>query len=216
MRLWDGLLDLLYPPKCVFCRGLLQREETEVCAACRKTLPRAEAEVKRSGISCMAVFYYEAPVAESLRRFKFRGQSHYAEAYGRLLAMELLRSGVEFDVLTWAPVSKRRRRKRGYDQTELLARAVAGELKVPCTRTLAKRRDNPPQSGLQGAAERRANVKGVYWAVTPELVADKRVLLIDDILTTGATLSECSFVLRAAGAAQVRCAALAATRSGPG
>ena len=101
---------------------------------------------------------------------------------------------------TGVPVSAKRRRSRGYDQTELLAHAVARELELPCTQTLQKIRHNPAQSSQRDAAARRANVLGAYRAVSPERFAGRSVLLIDDILTTGATLSECSRVLLTAGA----------------
>ena len=78
--------------------------------------------------------------------------------------------------------------------------------------TLCKIRHNPPQSGIVGQAQRRANVLGVYEAVEPESFKDKRVLILDDIITTGATLSECARVLLTAGAKEVHCAAIAAVK----
>lgn len=214
MKLFDWLLDLLYPPRCVFCRKLLRSDETEVCTKCRGKLPQIEGTFKRGQFfsQCCSVYEYRDEVADSLKRYKFGGLRHYAAAYGRLLAMCILRERLEFDVLTWAPISKKRRLTRGYDQSRLLAEAVARELGVQCVQTLEKIRDNPAQSTMKDAAARHANVMGVYRAVAPERFADKRVLLIDDIITTGSTLSECSFVLRKAGAADVQCATVAATQ----
>ncbi len=210
------LLDLLFPPKCVFCRSLLPDNETELCHACRERYLSGDAPPARRGepaftVCCSAV-YYEDDVAASFKRFKFDGMQGYAACYGRLLAMALLRQGFDFDVLTYVPISDRRRRKRGYDQTLLLARATAGELGVPCVQTLRKVRDIPAQSGLRSASERRGNVKNVYRALHPEQLSGKRVLLIDDLITTGATLSEAAQTLRFAGASAVCCATLAATR----
>ena len=197
--LFSQLLDLLYPPKCVFCRRLLRPEEHDVCARCAHELEPIPAPLRRGQFytECYAVYPYEGVVAESLRRFKFSGQSQYAASFGRMLA-PLLRTA-PFEVLTWVPVSAKRRRSRGYDQTELLAHAVAKELELPCTQTLQKIRHNPAQSSQRDAAARRANVLGAYRAVSPERFAGRSVLLIDDILTTGATLSECSRVLLTAG-----------------
>lgn len=209
--LFSQLLDLLYPPKCVFCRRLLRPEEHDVCARCAHELEPIPAPLRRGQFytECYAVYSYEGVVAESLRRFKFSGQSQYAASFGRMLA-PLLRTA-PFELLSWVPVSAKRRRSRGYDQTELLAHAVAKELELPCTQTLQKIRHNPAQSSQRDAAARRANVLGAYRAVSPERFAGRSVLLIDDILTTGATLSECSRVLLTAGASSVVCAALAAT-----
>ena len=193
--LFSQLLDLLYPPKCVFCRRLLRPEEHDVCARCVHELEPIPAPLRRGQFytECYAVYPYEGVVAESLRRFKFSGQSQYAAAYSRMLA-PLLRTA-PFEILSWVPVSAKRRRSRGYDQTELLAHAVAKELELPCTQTLQKIRHNPAQSSQRDAAARRANVLGAYRAVSPERFAGRSVLLIDDILTMGATLSECSRVL---------------------
>ncbi len=212
MRLLDWLLDLIYPPKCVFCGRLLHSGETDLCGKCRHSLPTFDGSVKRGKFyrQCWPVYTYEGAVVESIHRFKFSGMQQYAAAYGRLIAAMLLRCRVEFDVLTWVPISAKRRRRRGYDQSRLIAKTVAGELKVPCVRTLEKYRDNKPQSRQKNAARRETNVLNAYRSVHPENFAGKRVLLIDDIITTGATLTECSKILKIAGAGEVECAVLAA------
>ena len=117
-----------------------------------------------------------------------------------------------FDVLTWIPVSRARKFRRGYDQVELLARSVGKELAVELVPVLRKIRNNRQQSKIRDAAVRRANVLGVYRVTDPDSVRGKRVLLLDDILTTGATASEAARVLLTAGAKEVHCAAVAASR----
>ena len=213
MRIIDWFLDLIYPPKCVFCGRLLRCGDTDLCASCRRSLPAFDGSVKRGKFyrQCWPVYTYEGAVVESIHRFKFSGMQQYAAVYGRLIAMMLLRCHVQFDVLTWVPISNKRRRKRGYDQTWLIARTVAKALKVPCVRTLEKYRDNKPQSRQKNAMSRQTNVLNAYRRVHPENFAGKRVLLIDDMITTGATLTECSKILKIAGAGVVECAVLAAT-----
>ena len=117
-----------------------------------------------------------------------------------------------FDVLTWVPVSRVRKFTRGYDQVELLAEAVGKELGLEPVRTLRKLQNNPPQSGISGIEKRRANVLGIYRIENPEQVAGKRVLLLDDILTTGATAGECARVLLTAGAREVHCGCIAVAK----
>lgn len=214
MNLLGALLDLLYPPKCILCRKLLRDGETDICAKCRTALPEAEQPIKREKFfrQCHSVWFYEGAVAESVRRYKFHGAEHYCRAYGRLLAMRILRAHVDFDVLTWVPVSRRRKRERGYDQSYLLARETARQLRVPCVRTLTKVLDNLPQSRRPDAAARRANVRNAYRAYHSDRFTDKRILLLDDVITTGATLSEASATLLTAGAASVECATLTAVR----
>ena len=117
----------------------------------------------------------------------------------------------EFDAVTWVPVSKKRLRKRGFDQARFLTGSMCVDWHVMPLETLRKVRDNPPQSGIDDPAERRANVLDAYEAVSPEQFAGKRLLLVDDICTTGATLRECVRVLRDNGAAAVLCLTVAKT-----
>ena len=117
--------------------------------------------------------------------------------------MKLLDLQQQYDLITWVPVSRLRKWKRGYDQVELIATVVCRELKTTPTGTLKKIHHNPPQSRIISAAQRRANVLGVYKVINPETIAGKRILLLDDIITTGATISECAKTLMAAGAQEV-------------
>ncbi len=215
MRAVHRLLELIYPRKCVLCGKILHKSETDLCRKCRtetdeyhrfgRKLPRIA--------NFTAVWYYEERVRESLIRYKFGNARSYAQSYGRLAAMRILEDLEPADVITWVPVSTMRKWRRGYDQVELLAKAVARELEMPCMPLLKKFRNNRPQSSLQRAEERRANVLGVYKAINPEEICGKRILLLDDILTTGATASECARVLLTAGAKEVIFAAVAAGRN---
>ena len=110
------------------------------------------------------------------------------------------------------PVSKQRLKKRGFDQSRMLCASLCVDWHTEPQETLRKVRDNPAQSGIGDPAERRANVLGAYEPVDPDAIAGKRFLLIDDIITTGATLTECVRVLKAAGAADVVCLTLAMAR----
>lgn len=215
MKLLDAALDLLYPPKCPFC-GKVQ-ETRGICPACRKALPWTEGDqglkTLPGGTVCAAPLWYEGLAREGLLRFKFQGAAAAAEPLGELIAQcAAERFSGAFDVVTWVPVSRRRLRKRGYDQAQLLAESACRVWGVRPERLLRKTLDNPAQSGLSEAAARRANVLGVYEAADPEKLRGRRVLLVDDICTTGATLAECARTLRAAGAEQVACVTAALTR----
>ncbi len=215
MSMHRWILEKLFPPKCILCRKVLEAGETDLCRACREDAPEApKGKLKLQFLdSWTAVWYYEGNVRASLIRYKFRNARSYAEGYGRLLAMKLLREYPDgFDLLVWVPVSRLRKFCRGYDQVELLARVVARELELPLMPALVKTRNNRKQSGIAGYARRRANVLGVYRLAHDADVARKRVLLLDDILTTGATAGEAARVLLTAGAGQVHCGVIAATR----
>ena len=209
------LKELLFPPKCILCRKLLTKDELDLCRHCRVEAPEyPQGKLKIQFLdSFAAIWYYEDDVRRSLLRYKFYGARHYAESYGRILAMKVLQEYPEgFDMLTWVPISRLRKLRRGYDQVELLAKAVGRELGMEPVPLLRKIRNNPPQSGIVGQAQRRANVLGIYRMAENVQVEGKRILLLDDILTTGATAGECARVLLTAGAKEIHCAAVAAAR----
>ena len=114
-----------------------------------------------------------------------------------------------FDMVTWAPVSGLRKFRRGFDQSQLLARTVGRELGIPVRGLLKKRRNNRPQSTLR-AESRRKNVQGIYRYAGDVPLTGERILLIDDVFTTGSTAEECARVLLAAGAGSVSCGTVAA------
>ena len=213
MKLLHRISELLFPPKCVLCGNILGKDELDLCRTCRTEIfdhPKPKKQIQFLA-SWTVLWYYEGNVRKSLLRYKFSNKRSYAAAYGRLLAMKLQREYPDgFDILTWIPISPLRKLRRGYDQVELLCRAVASELDMEATPTLKKIRNNKPQSGIKGTAQRRANVLGVYKPLDPEVFRGKRVLLLDDIITTGSTASEAARVLLTAGAEEVTCAAVAA------
>ena len=212
--MFHKLIALLFPPRCVLCKELLGKEETDFCHNCRKNAPEmGKSNFQLSFVAgWTGVWYYKDTVRGSLLRYKFAGRRSYAHAYGRVLAMKLQKEGLDdFDILTFVPIAPLRRFGRGYDQVELLADRVGEELGVKAVRTLRKIRNTPPQSGIKDISRRRANVLGAYRARNPEQLRDKRILLLDDVITTGATASECARVLLTAGAREVYCAAVAVT-----
>lgn len=210
------MFRLLFPPKCVLCKKLLTKNETDLCHPCRENAPdfkRTERNIPFVA-HWTALWYYKDTVRSSLHRFKFSGRRNYAEVYARLLGIKLQHGIFEsIDVITWVPVSPLRRFKRGYDQSALLAQTLSRELSLPVKRLLRKVRHTPPQSGFREASRRRANVLGAYKAVSPDLLQGKTVLLLDDVVTTGATASECAKTLMTSGAKQVLFAAVAAAHN---
>lgn len=213
MRAAAALLDLLFPPKCPFCRRVL--DAPGMCPACEKSLPWTdEARGLRElpgGLLCAAPLWYEGPVREAVRRFKFRGGVTAAGPLGALIAQAAAdRFSGEFDAVTWVPVSAERLRKRGYDQSRLLAERACKLWGAEPEALLRKVRDNPAQSGLESAEARWRNTQGVYQAQGDP--AGRRILLIDDVCSTGATLVSAAGILLTAGAAGVVCAAAAFPR----
>lgn len=211
-RAQKSVLDFFFPRKCPFCGAMAGKEL--LCPKCRDTLPWQESVREGAGFGrCAAVLRYEGAVREAILRYKFKSRLDYLPCFGDLMAQRAADcySG-EFDLITWVPVSRRRLRKRGFDQARYLTGSMCVDWHTEPVETLEKVLDNPPQSGLEDAAARRANVLGAYRAVKPENFAGRRVLLVDDIITTGSTLGECARVLKEAGAAEVLCLTLADAR----
>lgn len=215
MRALEWLLDLLFPPKCPFCGRVLER--AGVCERCGRTLPWTAGEETvrflRGGTRCAAPLWYQGPVRDGILNYKFHGASGAARPLGELIARCAAESfSGEFDTVTWVPVSRKRLRQRGYDQAELLARSACRLWQTRPARLLTKKRHNDAQSGLEGAEKRWENVRDAYAAAAG--AKGRRILLIDDICTTGATLLSCVSALEAAGAESVVCCC--AARAVPG
>lgn len=206
-----SIMDFLMPRRCPFCGAVAGKEL--LCDKCSKTLPfRGEHAVEEEPFArCAAPLYYKEPVRKAILDYKFKRKMGAVSCFGMLMAQCAAEHfDGEFDAITWVPVSKKRLKKRGFDQARYLTASICVDWHTEPLETLRKVVDNPAQSGIDSPEERRANVLGVYEAVEPERFAGKRLLLIDDIRTTGATLGECVRVLKEAGAKDVLCLTLAA------
>ena len=178
------------------------------CAGCRASLPRAPGLVPPSGCDvCRALLAYEGSARRLVTGLKYRNDravlGWLADGLGGLLTPP------EGAVVTWAPTSARRRRQRGYDQAELLARAVARRWRRPC-RALLQRRPGPHQTG-RSLADRQGGVPLVAVAGRVRRPAPTHVVVVDDVLTTGATLRTAALALRAVGVVWVAGLTAAAT-----
>ncbi|MEF9971259.1 MAG: phosphoribosyltransferase family protein [Oscillospiraceae bacterium] len=216
MGIISGILDLVFPPRCAFCRKILKSGEKGMCKKCISEISRTRKGSPRSGdffSCCVSPLYYEKEVRSSILRFKFNDASAYADIYGELIA-DCVRENLagRYDIITWVPLSAKRLKKRGYDQAMLLALSAALKMNDVAVELLIKHTDVPAQSGVGSEERRRANISGVYKVRDEDLVRGKRILLIDDIITTGATLSECAKTLKLSGAEEIICATLAQTR----
>lgn len=212
-------LDLLFPPKCPFCQDILEDPRALLCPDCQPRLPwltgRAAERKVEFADGCFSPLAYQAPVPEAVRRYKFSRIQRYRKPFGTLMAQcvqDHLKEGA--DCVTWAPLSRRRLRSRGFNQAELLARVLGAALSLPVSPTLRKIRDTRPQSELAEESARRANALGAYDLLPGTALSGKRILLVDDVVTSGATLRECARLLRQAGADRIWCVTLAQARSG--
>jgi ComF family protein len=226
-----GLLDFLLPRACPGCRSLLRDSAASaLCDQCQAgiipivppfcpccALPHATqggenhlCEVCLRHPPPFSVSYAAGHFEEELRqlvhRFKYDGQFHLDHALGRLLT-QTLPEGLSADLVVPVPLHPDRLRERSYNQALLLARVVGERLGKPVPPRLLQRiRATTPQQGLTAEARRR-NLKGAFALSGP--LHGERILLVDDVLTTGATVRECSRVLLDGGAGDVQIAVLA-------
>jgi ComF family protein len=222
----DPVLSVVFPSLCVHCekaRDLPRRGP--LCSGCWEDLPRHRGQVCacgqplgapapcgrcRRGLSPIArgasLGPYEGPLRSVLHALKYGDQTRAAERLADALAADpSVRSlGGADTVLVPVPLHPRRRNERGYNQSELLARALSRRLGLGLAAgALVRRKDTAPQTGLSAAA-RRQNVSGAFAVRRRALVVDRPVILVDDVFTTGATARACALALRAAGAHEVR------------
>ena len=203
------LLQFFFPARCLFCRKHLPYDtKVPFCESCRLYLASlSPRELPIPAGSCLYLLDYAADIRRAILAYKFHGKAQYAKPLGELLVPLISRLG-QVDVLTWAPVSALRLVGRGYDQSRLLAEAAGRVLHIPVKRMLRKRRHTRRQSRTAGQ-DRAENVRGAYSLAAGCHPVGCRIVLIDDIVTTGSTISECSRVLTDAGAQEVICVALA-------
>lgn len=214
------LLDLLMPPACAGCG----REDAVLCERCRAPLRRRLGEPPGVPLGMPATLppgvvqlewcaAYSGTVRAALHAFKYRGARRLREPLAEELAARWRAAGRGGDVLTWVPVHPSRRRERGFDQAEELARAMASRLDLPVRPWLQRRQRTTAQHAL-GQAERAGNTAGAF-ATLPGSASDlasRWVVVVDDIVTTGATLAGCAAALLGSGAAAVSAVTVARDR----
>ncbi|MDY5577983.1 MAG: ComF family protein [Lachnospiraceae bacterium] len=224
------ILNIFFPKTCPVCGEVLGKNE-EICETCRKKLlyvqePKCkkcgkpfdgrdeDAQYREYCRDCMkgkhiydtgmAVFQYNEEIKESIYRFKYHNQRTYADFYGKAMAEKygeaIKEMGIE--VLIPVPISEKKRVKRGYNQAELIADVLGECLSIPVQKEkLMRIRDTVPQKELS-YEERRNNLKSAF-KIRKNIVEYKKVLVVDDIYTTGSTIDACAKALKEAGAKQV-------------
>ena len=216
-RMSERLLAWLYPDRCLICARVIETGK-RICSACEPDAPYICPPVcKKCGrprklCACgKRRRHYERAVAPFLRtaamhaavsalKEKAARDVVYSFAYEMAATVRREYGDTAFDMVTYVPLTRKDRRRRGHNQSELLALELARQLHMRCVKTLVKITQNRPQKDLS-AHERVGNVMGVYDVCAD--VQDKFILLVDDVITTGATLNECAKMLRLYGARQV-------------
>lgn len=216
----EGVLtSLLFPPLCIGCMSLLRGTTSSriVCRACAIGLVALPAD-ERTIAGVEAMWAYHGPLASALHRLKYCGDAAVAGPLGRLLAdapgfTASTQCGIEWDDIVPVPLHFTRVWQRGYNQAALMARWAMKSQPSRARlspRLLRRRRATPPQTGLS-LARRLENVRGAFVAPDPARVEGRRILVVDDVTTTGATLRACLAALDEAGASEIGALALLRT-----
>ena len=230
LRRWSSpALDLLFPPRCVGCGDDIEppADEVHLCPSCRGVLAGASgsvcercgapvAEVAAATGDCphcrgsrfhfdhvTALGVYQGPLREAVLRMKHLSGESLALAAGRLLGDRLLAATRTFDLAVPMPMHWTRRMWRSMNSAEVLAEAISSRLSLRLVGGALRFRRMIRQQSLLPPSRRRRNVRNAFGVAASYALADSRILLVDDILTTGATASAAAKILRNAGAAQV-------------
>ncbi len=203
------ILSVFFPDRCPYCKTIITPPDTE-CSECRKNLYSYHHSVLLPcGVICTAAFYYD--INNSARRalldMKFRGAKFNARSLGKALANAVSAqfSDVSADVITCTPMSRDRLKARGFNQAELLARELSNELDIPFDNLLGRKNGARIQHDL--SYEERLNNKDLRFYIPDQhKVEGKSIILVDDIVTSGMTMSGCCTLLNSAGAESVNCA----------
>lgn len=205
-----NFLLLFYPARCINC-GEIVDDKYPFCRDCLKLFKplRRERYIEVNGrkIKCISAFHYDGKIRESICDFKFRDRKSYSKFFAESIHEVLNeKDNLEnFDFITSVPLSKQRFKERGYNQAKLVAKDLGKIIKLEYIDILKKIKNNKIQHTLN-LEERKSNVIGVYSVAQNETnLKDKKVLICDDIITTGNTLSECVKTLFEFGAANVIC-----------
>ena len=201
-----GALNNVFPdiPVCVVC-GIEKGVVSHTCAKCSDSLERLKAGcIKTQGLTALVSYRYECEAESLIKKYKYDGARWLSAFIANSIMRTVFDAHTEFDFICNVPLHKKKRESRGFDQSELIAAHLAQYTAKPYVKTLDRVRNTPTQTKLS-IRQRQSNVEGAFSANA----INGHVLLIDDVITTGATVAECAKALMQAGAKSVKAAAFA-------
>lgn len=205
------MLDFIFPdvPACVYCGASLPMGDA--CESCEKTLQqnRLQEPIRFVDFLCHSAYGYHEQISTLIQGFKFDDRQYYSAYLAREMARVLRERNVRFDLITAVPLHKKREKFRGYNQAALIADALA-EIYGSEKRNILKRIKNTKPQSLLERSERQANVRDAFVLEKDADVFGKKILLVDDVITVGATMQNCVKVLLESGAKEVVAATFAA------
>ena len=227
---WGRLLDLISPRVCVVCGGRLTVTEETLCSKCYLHLPRTDfgSDLYENVMAKLfwgqiqiekatALFYYEphAETANILYELKYKNHPEIGEVMGRMMARELQKNGLfdDIDAIVPVPLARKREHERGYNQSLMLAKGVSEVTGLPIYNKVVRRTKFVGSQTHRGRWERNENVADVFELMDGESIRGKHLLLIDDVVTTGATIIACAQEMQKASDVKIRVLALGFAKS---
>lgn len=193
--------NIIYPQKCGICGKI---NEKALCKKCQKILENEaiwKIEENQNPYiffnELISIFKYDGIIREKILDYKFNEKSYLYKMFVNFLLKDakIFEKIKEYDIIIPVPISKKRKKERGYNQSELIAKEISKIIKVPIAKNiLYKIKNTVPQSSLN-KEQREQNAKGVYMIKNQQKIINKKILLIDDIYTTGSTINECAKVI---------------------
>lgn len=226
------ILNLLFPPKCIVCGKIIENDKIAICDECIKKIEFNKRKCRICGVPidteygemicsrcrsnrrhfvrAFVPFVYKGNARKAIKRYKFNHKISYYKTFAHFIFEEIQKSGYVPDLVTFVPIHFIKRGERGFNQSELVAKELASLLGAGFVPTLKKIKNTKPLYGM--TARERENTVRNSFACKTEITDCHKILLVDDIITTGATLTECAKMLRKVTTAEISIAAIAATK----
>ena len=203
----NKILELIYPNACGICEEICKES---LCKKCAIEMRKYEINLinkhkKMYFNESMHIFKYDEIIRQKLIEYKFQDKAYMYKTFAKIILKNKKVCGFleKYDIIIPVPIHKKRRLKRGYNQTELIAKEICKNISLELkTGVLIKQKNIKAQSELN-KNERKQNIKNAFEIKNINEIIDKKILLFDDIYTTGSTVNECSKILKKAGAKQI-------------
>lgn len=214
------ILNLIFPPKCIFCKDIMKLTcKTEICEKCYSKIPFIlEPKIIFKSKYCdgfIACCKYKGIIKRAIKDYKYYNKSSYYRSLATVInrTLENMTNELKFDIIIGVPLHNKKLIQRGYNQSELIANHLSKLTGVLHKSNLIKRIRYTNSQSFLNKAERYVNIKDAFSITNSEEIEGKNILLVDDILTTGNTLNECSKTLKEFGANKVYAVVVATGKS---
>ena len=227
-EIFEDFVSLFFPRYCRGCLNALVKGEDLICTTCMLEMPKSHYHLEENNpfyqkfkgrlpvkhVMTLFKFVKESRVQQLLHALKYKHQPEIGEVLGRVYGQDLAEANFKntFDLILPVPLHISRRRIRGYNQSEEFGKGLSQILEVPCHDTYLIRAAKTETQTHKSKLNRWENVRSIFQVIQPEPIVEKRILLVDDVVTTGATLEACGNALIQAGCKELSIACIAATQ----